>query len=421
MSIIRVIFDETDKYAVLCTKETALYFAVFEIMQYRHFGAAIFAAILTSLAVACVKLDVHSQEAPSAYISLPEVAQLLASLPLEQEHWAEVHDAALSSAGNGYDEEYRMKDLFEAPGTGVGAAQPTKADAYPHPLRDLLREALLATKAGEDSGAWLDSLSSSDVQIYWPYSEDWDGETPPVITYDKGDDSQQNEGWALRRDGSVQKVLVTEAMARQTPVWVVNRNTDAEYKSLEMRRREDPDWGNGGGTVLVKAGEAALSVADRSELRTLVLRSMKATRQWDSWLAGASEYWVKLGAVEDFTASTEAELRLYEPSITDFMIVIRRKQVGEEVPFNAVLVSDWFAGLSNVALMIVEDDGGTITSWKAGATVKWESKSYGVEVEIPLHSRDDIVWRGSLTRSFIERYSGVTSNFGDVELILELI
>lgn len=386
-------------------------------MQCRHYLAAISAAFLTALTAGCDKWETPSSAAqePSAFISLPEVAQLLSSLPLEQEHLTEVHDAALSSAGNGYDEEYRMRDLFAVPGSGVGSAGPTKADAYPHPLRDLLREALLSTKAGSgEAEAWLDSLSASDVQIYWPYSEDWDGETLPVITYDRGDDAQQNEGWALRRDGSVQKVLVTETMARQTPVWVVNRNTDADYQSLEMRRREDPSWGSGGGTVLVKASQ-------KQELRTLVLRSMKVKRQFDSWLAGGSEFWVKIGAVEDFTAATDAELRLFEPSLTDFMIVVRRKQVEEEIPFNAVLVADWFSGLSNVALMILEDDGGTRTTWKANATVKYNSKSYGIDLEIPLHTRDDIVWRGSLTRTYIEKYSGVTSGFGDVDLVLELI
>lgn len=386
-------------------------------MQYRLFSAVLWAALLTALFAGCDKMETPSSAAQeaSAFISLPEVAQLLSSLPLQREHLTEVHDAALSSAGNGYDEEYRMRDLFASPGCGVGDNPSTKADAYPHPLRDLLREALLATKAGSgEPEAWLDSLSSSDVQIYWPYSEDWDGETPPVITYDRGDDAPQNEGWALRRDGSVQKVLVTENMARQTPVWVVNRNTDADYQSLEMRRREDPSWGSGGGTILVKASQ-------KQDLRTLVLRSMKVKRQFDSWLAGGSEFWVKIGAVEDFTASTDAELRLFEPSLTDFMIVVRRKQVGEDIPFNAVLVADWFSGLSNVALMILEDDGGTRTTWKASATVKYNSKSYGIDLEIPLHTRDDIVWRGSLTRTYIEKYSGVTSGFGDVDLILELI
>ena len=145
----------------------------------------------------------------TTYVSVEEVARLLSAIPLESGHLQEVHDAAGSSAANGYDEEYRMAELFSAPGTGVGAASPSKADAYAHPLRDALREAFFSTKApGGEDPAWLDSLALSDVQIYWPYAEDWDGIQQPVITYDPGEGALENEGFLLQPDGSLKKVLV---------------------------------------------------------------------------------------------------------------------------------------------------------------------------------------------------------------------
>ena len=406
--IIRFIFDETDKFAVLCKKR---------IMKYGKWFQWALVASLAVLFMGCKKEQISDTEEdapePPAFVSLSDVARLLSSVSLEAEHLEEVHSAAVVSAGNGYDEEYRMKDLFEAPGTGVGAS-PTKADTYRHPLRDALREALLATKAGSDASAWLDSLALSDVQIYWPGSADWDGRSLPVITYDPGEGAVYNEGYEVLPDGSVKKVMVDEQMTLERPVWVVNRNSDAEYKSLEMRRREDPSWGQGGGDILVKAGK-------EEELKTLVLRSFKANRQYDSWFAGASEFFVKVASAQNFVASTEAELLLYDPLITDFMIVVRRKQVGQVIPFNAVLVSEWDTRLSNYAFMMIEDDGGTRKTWKCSATVKYDSKSYGIDLELPLYSRDDIVWRGSLTRRFIEKYSGQVQSFGDVDLVLELI
>ena len=96
-------------------------------------------------------------------------------------------------------------------------------------------------------------------------------------------------------------------------------------------------------------------------------------------------------------------------------------RVGEELPFNAVLVSEWTKQLLSVAFLLTEDDGGKKTSWKASATVKYNSKSYGIDVDIPLNSRDDIVWRGTLTSDYIKKYSGQKVRFGDVELVLELI
>ena len=190
-----------------------------------------------------------------------------------------------------------------------------------------------------------------------------------------------------------------------------------------MRRREDPDWGQGG-DILVRPRAGSPAPATRAgdqDFQTLILRSFKATRQFDSWFCGGSEIWVKCGAIEDFWATTEAELRLYSPSVTDFLIVVRRKDVGKVLDFNAVLVSEWTGNLDNCAFMMVEDDGGTLTTWKCTAMVKYNSKSYGFDIEIPLRERDDIIWRGALTRTYIERNNGVTGHFGDVELVMELI
>lgn len=376
--------------------------------------------IIVSMAVAvfcgCRKIDfvpeTAREEAPR-YVALEDVAKIFAGLPIGVEQMTEVHDAASESSVNGYDEEYLMKDLFLSPGSGVGDA-PSKAREYSRPLRDLLVEAL-STKASGEGTQWLDSLMVSDIQIYWPFSDSWNGTGLPIVTYDPGDMATSNVGYALRADGGYDKVLVDEQMARERPVWVMNRNSDAEYKSLEMMRREDPSWGSGGGDIIVGPTKA------QADIKTLILRSFTVNRQYDSWFAGAAEFFVKVGSIENFKASTEAELRLYNPTITDFMIVVKRKQMGEELPFNAVLVSEWTKSLNNCALMIIEDDGGSRTTWKANAMVKVNSKSYGIELELPLNSRDDVVWRGSLTRSYIEKYSGELGHFGDIDLVLELI
>lgn len=385
-------------------------------MKYRFLLAALCAVCLFGCEEVLLTPVDEQEPGEEPAVLLEDVARVLSHVPLGGEQLDEVYDAARASAANGYDEEYRMQELFAEPGCGVGDVGGTKADTYSKPLRELLKEAVYATKASgglEDPDAWLDALSASDIQIYWPFSDQWNGDAKPVITFDPGGDATQNEGYVLEADGSVTKVLVTEEMAREQPVWVVNRNSDADYKTLEMLRREDPDWGQGGGSLVVTKGDAPL--------RTLVLRSLKARRNFDSWLAGAAELFVKMAKVENFKASTEAELRLYDPAITDFMVVVRRGQKGKEVELNTVLVSEWSEQLSSCGLMIIEDDGGTQTSWKCSAVVKYKSQSYGFEVDLPFRTRDDIVWRGSLTRSFVERNSGKPVNLGDVEVVLELI
>ena len=259
----------------------------------------LFGCLAGALAVtACERLDrwgnPPADEAGEPLVfTLDEVARLLASVPVGQAQVAEVRDAVASSSGNGYDEEYPMRQVFETPGSGVGAEPATRVEAYPEPLRDLLAAEIrkqYGTRA-LDAEAFLDALSASDVQIYWPFSEDFEGDVTPVITFDPGGRDTENIGWVRREDGTLEEIIVNEEMARERPVWVINRNRDAEYQSLEMRRREDPAWGQGG-DILVRpqAGSAAIGTrADDRPFQTLVLRSFKANRNFDSWFCGGSE------------------------------------------------------------------------------------------------------------------------------------
>ena len=371
---------------------------------------------------------------PIPPLTLKGVAQLFSSLPLSSDHVREVRDAVSSSSECGYDEEYMMCDLFEAPGSGVGSgAGDTRSSSYAHPLRDLIRDCLserVRTRSGGDEDAAVDAfveaLSASGMQIYWPYSSEWDGKTMPVITFDPESAALANVGYepVVDEAGNVtaREILVDEALARKRPVWVVNANDDSGYVSLEQLRRQDPEWGQGGRVIIVTVPTRAGGVRDGGpyDFRSLILKDFTMKQHYDSWFRGASEFWVKCGSVQGFTASTEAELRLYQPSVTDFMISVKRDQLEQTIPFDAVIISDWTEQLDSFAFLIVEDDGGSQTSWKVDATVKVQSKSYGVTISIPYNERDDIVWRGSLSSRYFERYAGEPIHFGGVDVTFEL-
>ena len=400
------------------------------------------------LLLSCNRIPEPVEDRDNAALPLDQVAQMLSELPMEPVHFKEVHRAVSSSSGNGYDEEYMMRDLFASPGRGVGEEDSGKSgnSVEEHskflsdilPLRDLIiqyAENRAATKAsGFDPGLWLESLSSSDIQIYWPYSEDWDGETQPVFTYDPGDGSQVGVGWKVDTDErgarSVRKIEVDEKYAAAYPVWVVNRNSDSGYTSLDVMRREHPEWDNGGGALIIggpvssRAPGVPLPEEETkaaSSVKTLILKDFTMRRHYDTWLAGGSEFFIKAGSVNDFVASTEAELQLYVPAVTDFMVVVKRKQLGQALPFNTVLVSDWTSQLTQVAFMIVEDDGGSLTQWKCSAVVKVASKSYGFDISLPFNTRDDIVWRGQLSRRYIEATDKIAGHFGDVDITFEVV
>ncbi len=376
-------------------------------------------ALLPALALAAVScqsgdLDVTPSVMQDGSFTLSDVAKMLSELPLDSEHLSEVHDAVSSSSGNGYDEEYTMGDLFSSPGAGVGDSRAeTRASSYSRPLKDLIADyfsAKCATKSGaSDAQAYLDALSESDMQIYWPYSEDWDGETYPIVTFDPGFGAETNYGYEICRDGSglrvVSEVMVTEEVARERPVWVINRNSDSAFTPLDL---------------FEGASAPARPLKSDGEGKQLILRSFKALRNYDSWFAGASEFFIKCGAADGFRATTDDELRLYTPSVTDFMLVVKRSQIGHALPVKVMLLTDFTEQMEEIAFAIMEDDGGKTTSWKCEAVVKYKSKSYGLTVEIPYKDKDDIVWRGKLSADYLSKSRYVTGRFGDVEITFEM-
>lgn len=388
-------------------------------------------AMAPVLMTGCQDLKKESDKVPdSSFVRLEEVAQILSVIPIDHSQMSEVHQAVLSSSCNGYDEEYTMKDLFTTPGAGVGDSETKSSSEDQVPLRDLIEEYVYSSYSTRSlSGQmtpeeFLGALMESDIQIYWPFSEAWDGETMPVITFDPEDGSEVNVGYRLMVDDDglrkVEEVVVDEVMAADVPVWVVNRNSDAGYSTLEMLRKNDPQWGEGGGNIIIRP-QGSMESKAVGKSKALVLRDFTMKRNFDTWFAGASEFFVKIGYLEDFTAMTEAEMRLYDPMVTDFMIVVKRSQVGKPQDFNAVMMTGWSEDIDWCALMITEDDGGTMTEWSSKAKVYVKGKSYGFELKIPLNTRDDVVWRGRLDYAWFDKLDGRPFPFGDVELTFEVM
>lgn len=398
----------------------------------RHLPPVALALCISSLsaltAVSCRMEDPATDSAGSeesvvvSRIVPEEIARMFSLMDLDLENVREVHSAVLSSSSNGYDEEYTLEKLVNSPGSGVGderigtKAAPIAGQA----IRDLIRTQCVSGIATR-SGDLLGLLADSGLQIYWPYSEDWDGQIMPAITFDPGDDSPSNTGWVRTRraDGrwSISQVTVDEEYSRTHPVWIINRNEDACYLTPQILGTI------GAYSVSNGANPSCTQTATKasSDFKTLRLKEIKAHRNFDSIFAGGSEVIVKLGALNAFKADVASDIRAFSPEITDMVINIKRKQVGMPIRLNTVLVSEWTSQLEDAVLMMVEDDGGKRTSWKCLGTVKIQSKSYGFEVELPLNKNDDIIWRGKLSRKYLENNNDVANRLGDVSVTFTIL
>lgn len=113
------------------------------------------------------------------------------------------------------------------------------------------------------------------MQIYWPYSEDWDGSQPPVITFDPGYGAESNYGYVIGKGPDemsvVDSLVVTEEVAMSRPVWVINSNDDSAFTPFDLYSRTS-------------------TKAEKDSKRTLVIKDFKALRNYDSWFGGASEF-----------------------------------------------------------------------------------------------------------------------------------
>ena len=179
------------------------------------------------------------------------VARMLSELPLTLEQVREVWDGVNASSANGFDEEYTFQDMFSCPGRGVGDERlgTRTASTYSEPLHQKIAS----------------HLASSGLQILWPYSEDWDGHSMPVITFCPEMNLETLVGFMREElpggQWIVKEIPIDEDYAREHPVWVIGWNEDAGAVTPQMLEKELPE---------------SVSTRASSDFKTLKLKEFKA-------------------------------------------------------------------------------------------------------------------------------------------------
>lgn len=166
-------------------------------------------------------------------VSPRAVAEALAHLHPDKEICEEVHSAVRASVALGLDESYYFAEAF---GGGerisktakIGRSLQAKLESLPtgHSIKELF------TLIGEDT------YYMNHYQIYWPYSEKWDGNTKPTITFQSEAGVPQDKGVGYRiLSDRIEEVSVDEEYAKNHPVWIINHTPIAyeEYPDFAVR------------------------------------------------------------------------------------------------------------------------------------------------------------------------------------------
>jgi len=113
------------------------------------------------------------------------------------------------------DEAVLISDLLEP---SISILKSVSTATFSSEFLKALNSTNLKSATTSDYNDLLDQIKKSGIQIYWPYHENWDGETLPTITYFDGVNEDENVG--IKPDGS--EVLVNEIYSLNNPVWIIN-------------------------------------------------------------------------------------------------------------------------------------------------------------------------------------------------------
>ena len=237
--------------------------------------------------------DVHKRLKGTAYL-LAESFNELNEINI-------IHSSIQRSILFGLDENLRFNEILDNKASKI--------------IGDDLKRKLLNSNSITKLGINLKSTNSqdlrsflleNDLQIYWPYSEYWDGVTLPVITFIPEDiTAGSNMGFKAIFEGGVfigiDTIIVDEQFAIENPVWIINRN-NLPYCEL-------PDFSQGQFSHnkvafsqkdydlnLKSISESNMDISDKTF--RVQIGWIKCTYQWDALWNGGPEFvsqWIGLG------------------------------------------------------------------------------------------------------------------------------
>lgn len=148
-------------------------------------------------------------EVPEKY-KFRDLARAITALNLDPEICQEVHRAVIKSVECGLDEIYYLK---EAIGGGTKICAERKFARF---MDDKLSKFNDNKAVKYINEYWANFADQERLQIYWPYSENWDGVTTPIVAC-------QYQGYVIAENGQViEGITFSEEYAKKHPVWIIN-------------------------------------------------------------------------------------------------------------------------------------------------------------------------------------------------------
>lgn len=262
---------------------------------------------------------------------LNDVALMLTEIGLDDDICNEVHSSVRTAIDKGLDEDLYFRELWMD-------SDEVKVKSYTDEsiLKSRLNEYFMKNISTKNTEG--NFLKDSNIEIYWPYSENWDGKTKPVIApVPVGQECDTLYGYKVislpNQNIEIDTVLVDDNYAYDNPVWIIN------YMEFPY------DW-------IYSSKDEVVTVKSADDSFAWYMNKGRCTEQYDKLSNGASEFYFIIATPPASSGQVTT------PSRRPFTFTRKEIRQEKEVLFDLSLNLSWSPNqLSNHMIFIESDDG----------------------------------------------------------------
>lgn len=338
-------------------------------------------------------------------IQKEELASLLINSSIDLQTVSEMHKCVTAALEEGKEEQFALSDIqpngkTKFTGTSFLVEKIIESTCLQNAVSDSKQKTY-------DTETLVSLLQNSDLQIYWPYSEDWDGkELPTIVVAPSGKHIEEAMGMPLSPDGKATQasyVLVNEDYAMTHPVWIIKVEQKDPFVQYIPRKARN--------TNMVASAQST------NPLYVWKLTKMKVTHQYDSLMDGGSEI--------DVQAAYPA-LTGYTGMVTKHRVHFSRKEIRteKEKSLDLILNTNWREEQITNCLLVTEHDGGDPMNINMSTTFvnPDTNQSTTLTVTAQIQDDDDFIDQLTLDRDYVLRHENLSLTLnGNVYMTVPIV
>lgn len=377
----------------------------------------ILAAFTLCLTISCSKEEVNLEsEKPvdsemlfsklaKEDINKKELSNILLKISIDNQMVNDVHSYVKESLEYGLDETVFIDEIVNPEKYNLQLSSTSR-------LSNQLRNAVQSSEKISTRNMDEDMFLINGLEIYWPYSEDWDGQSIPMITYcpSNGEYIDEDKLMAYKytplddENYKIDSLLINEEYVMKNPVWVINTKSIEEHELIKLKKNKDFSKFYPRNEKLMTINNSYLKPTPsvRStpfyKIAETTVTSIKSEKQHDDWANGGSEYIIYwFFPVSNFGLSQHCTQQ----------IKLSRKEISRATTRNINFIGnfDWDKGQTHNRIKIIEFDPGNNTKYKIefSTTYKPKDSEHSVtgkfSTEIEINKPDDHIMELTIPRT----------------------